>query len=215
MTSIGLLPASGKASRLNGVPKFLLPINKGTLLTWHIEQMLEVCDEVRVSTRKAWLPLLQELTLPSEVQVYEIEASTFSNALHQMSGNEKMFIGMPDTYIQKSKENFYKKLLDSNGDIVFAGFNCPQHLIGSVGQFTLDNNHNILDIKDKVLDCNYPYMWGGLLLNNATINKDLDNPSHQVLDWIAEGKSVKAVKCEGEYIDAGTFVGLNRLYSLE
>jgi molybdopterin-guanine dinucleotide biosynthesis protein A len=52
MSTIGILPASGKASRVGGIPKFCLPISdERSLLQWHVEQMLEVCDEVRVSTR--------------------------------------------------------------------------------------------------------------------------------------------------------------------
>ena len=52
MSTIGVLPASGKASRIGGIPKFCLPISdERSLLQWHVEQMLEVCDEVRVSTR--------------------------------------------------------------------------------------------------------------------------------------------------------------------
>jgi molybdopterin-guanine dinucleotide biosynthesis protein A len=47
MRTIGVLPASGKASRIGGIPKFCLPISdERSLLQWHVEQMLEVCDEV-------------------------------------------------------------------------------------------------------------------------------------------------------------------------
>jgi hypothetical protein len=214
MTSIpkiGLLPASGSANRLNGIPKFLLPVPGGTLISRHIEQMLEVCDEVRVSTRKVWMPLLESMDLPDKVKVYEIEPSTFSDAVHQMSSDGRLLIGMPDTYI--SGENPYKLMLESDGDVVLAGFNCPEYLLGSVGQFLTDKYGNVFDLKDKEKGCTYPNMWGAMLLNTVQIDKALDNPSHQVMDWIAKGKSVKAVNCDGDYIDAGTFAGLKKLYS--
>ena len=56
-------------------------------------------------------------------------------------------------------------------------------------------------------------MWGAMLLNTVQIDGSLDNPSHQIMNWIREGKSVKAVNCNGSYIDAGTFEGLKALYA--
>ena len=51
MSTIGVLPASGKAARIGGIPKFCLPISaERSLLQWNVEQMLVVCVEVRVST---------------------------------------------------------------------------------------------------------------------------------------------------------------------
>jgi len=64
MSVIGVLPASGKASRIGGIPKFCLPISdERSLLQWHVEQMLEVCDEVRVSTRAEWVPIIQNMDM--------------------------------------------------------------------------------------------------------------------------------------------------------
>jgi hypothetical protein len=211
MPKIGLLPASGSASRLNGIPKFLLPIPGGTLLSRHTEQMLEVCDEVRISTRKAWMPLLHQIELPDQVKIYEIEPSTFSNAVHQMAGKGRLLIGMPDTYI--SSTNHYESMMQSEGDVVLAGFNCPGYLLGTVGQFQADEYGNVLDLKDKEEGCSYSSMWGAMLLNTVQIDGSLDNPSHQIMNWIREGKSVKAVNCNGSYIDAGTFAGLKALYA--
>ena len=213
MANVGLLPASGNAHRLNGIPKFLLPIGKGSLLTWHIEQMLEVCDEVRVSTSKLWMPILTKIKLPFEVTFYEIEPSTCSNALLVMSSNDSLVIGLPDTYVKGLSENMYKNLVDVNADVVVASFNCPSNLQGSVGQLLLDKKRNILDVKEKVKGCKYPDMWGAMVINNAVIDGSLEYPSHQIMDWIKEGKSVKTVDVKGTYIDAGTFAGLKQLYS--
>ena len=57
--TIGLLPASGSAKRLGGLPKFSLPVNEtSSLLEYHVNLMEEVCDEIRISTRLDWLPIL-------------------------------------------------------------------------------------------------------------------------------------------------------------
>ena len=63
-----MLPASGSASRLLGVPKFLLPVEDSkSLLQRHVEMMNEVCDEVRIATRERWRPLMEDLKLDAEI----------------------------------------------------------------------------------------------------------------------------------------------------
>ena len=118
---VGILPASGKATRIGGIPKFCLPVGPDlTLIQWHINQMNEVCDEVRVSTRSTWIPLLKEMKI--QASLIEIEPSTMSDAVYKMAKNgEELIIGMPDTYIHGSKSNI-------NGVI---GFRC-RHCVGNL-----------------------------------------------------------------------------------
>ncbi len=100
MATIGVLPASGKASRIGGIPKFCLPISdERSLLQWHVEQMLEVCDEVRVSTRPEWIPIIQNMDM--NIKLIVKEPSTMSDAIKFMIGdyNDTVLVGMPDTYI--------------------------------------------------------------------------------------------------------------------
>ena len=71
---IGLLPASGSASRINGLPKFALPYSSTkSLIHYHMELMLPVVDEIRVSTRESWEPLLKELGVNERAKIYKIE----------------------------------------------------------------------------------------------------------------------------------------------
>ena len=212
MPTIGILPASGKASRIGGIPKFCLPVSeKESILQWHVNQMLEVCDEVRVSTRAEWVPIIQNMNM--NVKLVVREPSTMSDAVKFMVGNynDTVLIGMPDTYI--SITNHYENMMKSDGDVVLAGFDCPDYLLGAVGQFQADQYGNVFDLKDNEKDCTYSKMWGAMLLNTVQIDGSLDNPSHQIMNCIREGKSVKAVNCNGSYIDAGTFEGLKALYA--
>ena len=102
---VGILPASGKATRISGIPKFCLPISSNqTLIEWHVSQMLEVCDEVRIATRSIWMPILAELKIKAEI--IELEPSTMSDAVYKLSKvNEELVIGMPDTYIFEPNSN--------------------------------------------------------------------------------------------------------------
>ena len=59
----GLIPASGAAARMRGIPKFLLPCDEDylTLLERHVSKMLEHCQMV-------WIPTRPELTI-NDLQV--------------------------------------------------------------------------------------------------------------------------------------------------
>jgi hypothetical protein len=212
---IGLLPASGSASRLGGIPKFCLPLTDNqNILEWHVEQMLKVCDTVKISTRSTWMPIVKQMNLPKEVMLYEIEPSTMSDALTKMMTNpqSKYIIGMPDTYMPDSNGDFYKQLAKSDADVTLAVFDCHEDLMGRVGQVLFEKNGTVIDVKDKVKNCPYPYMWGAMALNNVYVNEELPHPGIQINEWINDGKDVKAVISKGRYLDIGTVSGLKLLY---
>jgi hypothetical protein len=215
---IGLLPASGSASRLGGIPKFCLPLtDTQNILQWHVEQMLKVCDIVKISTRKSWLPIVNQMELPPEAVVYEIEPSTMSDALVKMmvNPNSKYIIGMPDTYMPGSDGEFYKQLAESNADVTLAAFDCHQDLMGRVGQIKFDEFGKVIDALDKTAGCEYSYMWGAMSIQNIFIDEELPNPGVQIMDWVNQGNNVKAVIAKGKYLDIGTVNGLKMLYREE
>jgi hypothetical protein len=216
--AVGILPASGSASRLNGLPKFVLPISDSkSLLQWHVDLMTRACKYVTVSTRNRWIILVKDLMLNANIT--EREPSTMADAVLKMSlgVSDDIIIGMPDVYIHNSKSNFYKDLLLSDGDVVLATWDyVPETMRGKIGQVLADDNGNVLSVIDKDPSCDYPEMWGALLFRNGSIKKiDVEGGSvlNKVNDWIAEGVSVKRVKMSGEYIDAGTVQGLVQLYT--
>jgi hypothetical protein len=212
-STVGLLPASGNANRINNIPKFLLPIsNKESLIQWHVKQMLEVCDEVRICTQSIWVPVIKNMNM--KVKIITKETSTMSDAIKSMSNKEEtLVIGMPDTFIINSDENIYKKMLELNNDIVLGLWKCDKTLKGKVGQIKLKNNYAISS-KDKDLNCDYNYMWGTMILKNMFnyIDSKKDHPGKQIQDWIDMGFKVGAIKQNGTYIDTGTIDGIKQLY---
>jgi hypothetical protein len=216
--AIGILPASGSASRLNGIPKFILPVSEGkSLLQWHVDLMSRACRSVFISTRQRWKVLVDDLMI--NANIIQKEPSTMADAVLEITKDviDTVIIGMPDTYIHGAKSNFYSDLLTSDGDIVLATWDyVPQKMRGKIGQVLADDKGNVLSVVDKDPDCDYPEMWGALLFRNGSINK-IDPKGGSVLnkvnDWIAEGVSVKRVRMSGEYIDAGTVEGLVNLYT--
>ena len=216
MATIGVLPASGKASRIGGIPKFCLPISdERSLLQWHVEQMLELCDEVRISTRSEWVPIIQNMDMNVKIMVRE--PSTMSDAVKYMVGNynDTVLVGMPDTFILNSSSNIYKGLFQENtADLVLGIWECVESLKGRVGQVLVSNN-KVVDSEDKVDNCNYLDMWGTMLFQNNMIrfiDPKLDHPGKQLKEWISQGFNIKAVRPGGQYMDIGTLRGLKQLY---
>jgi len=156
MATIGVLPASGKASRIGGIPKFCLPISdERSLLQWHVEQMLDVCNEVRISTRSEWVPIIQNMDMNVKIMVRE--PSTMSDAVKYMVGdyNDTVLVGMPDTFILNAPGNIYKPLFkDNTADLVLGIWECGETLKGRVGQ-VLVSHDKVIDSEDKVDNCNY------------------------------------------------------------
>lgn len=216
MKTIGLIPASGKATRINGLPKFALPISDElSLLSWHVEKMIEVCDEVRVSTQDKWYPLIADLNLP--ITLIRKEPSTLSDAILRLAdhGQERMIFSMPDTFFTTPRANPYQGMFDRGGEIILGVFNCPNILRGKVGQVRVQDSL-VIDALDKVSNCEFEYMWGFMGFREGFINRidPLSNtPSTEILKWINVGCKVEAFQVDGEYIDVGSFEGVKRLYA--
>jgi len=214
MAIIGVLPASGKATRIGGIAKFALPISdNSSILKWHVEQMLEVCDEVRVSTRSAWVPIIQSMEINIKLMIKE--PSTMSDAVSFLAGGDSdtLLIGLPDTFMVGATSNIYKKMIESDGDVVLGTWECHQDIKGRVGQIDVIKN-KVVGSKDKVSDCDFPFMWGTMLLRNMSskIDSSLAHVGLQIQEWIDSGIDVRSVFPGGQYMDIGTLDGLKLLY---
>jgi hypothetical protein len=214
--TIGLIPASGKATRINGLPKFALPISDdSSLLRWHVEKMIEVCDEVRVSTQDKWYGLIADMNLP--ITIVRKEPSTLSDAILSLAdrGQERMIFSMPDTFFTTSRKNPYQGMFDRDGDIILGVFNCPKNLRGKVGQVQVKDSV-VINAVDKVSDCDFEYMWGFMGFREGFINRidPISNtPSTEIVNWIKVGNKVEAFQIDGDYIDVGSFEGVKQLYA--
>ena len=216
MPTTGLLPASGKASRILGLPKFAIPISDNeTLLSWHVTQLIEVCDRVIVSTRREWFPIIESMDLPVELVIRE--PSTLSETLGDLFAlvHGDVIFGMPDTAIIGNSLNPYANLLNSGGDITLGLFKCTDVLQGKVGQVRIENNV-VVDVQDKSSECTYPLMWGNILFreNFQDLNLGINTPSTEISRWIRDGVRVESAINDGQYVDVGTFWGLKYLMSL-
>ena len=218
MSIIGLLPASGKASRMNGLPKFALPcdIYNTSLIEKHVNQMSFYVDKIVVSTTSRWYELIKSFNL-KKTEIIIIEPSTMNDALITMSQKykaEKYIIGMPDTYFKG--ENPYVRLSEYIKDlpISVACWPMQDNLKGKVGQVQIVKNR-ILDIKEKVDNCEYEHLWGAVALDSKTISELNKFNMHIGIDIqymsVESPNSVHAFAVDGSYFDAGTIYGYRDL----
>jgi hypothetical protein len=200
---IGLLPASGHASRMRGLPKFLLPTITGeTLLEYHARLMHDLDIPVRVCTSQRWLPLVRDL-LDGSCELVHVAPSTMNRAVIDIAEDDNI-IGMPDTFFTDG--NPYAALHEA---ITIGLWRCPESLRGKVGQVDYDGN-SIRDIIDKNPDCDYAFMWGVLRLSRDAVtilNPEHAHPGIDLPRIITTHPYAVAVNA-GDYIDVGTPTGL-------
>ena len=219
MKKIGLLPASGRATRLKGIPKFCLPINEDeTLLEWHCRLLDDVCDEIRISTRSEWMPIVNELNLPNKVSILEIPPSTMPDAVSKLRGgnlDDLFIIGMPDTFIAEFTSSFYESLSTTKGNVGLALWPCTEQLRGKVGQIDLGQSGEFLDAKDKIIDCRYPFMWGGLAIKGVPIQSDFSNFTELLNIWRKSQFEFESFVVSGNYMDLGSYAGIELFYTMK
>jgi GTP:adenosylcobinamide-phosphate guanylyltransferase len=207
---IGLIPASGKASRFKGLPKFSLPcdVDNKPLIKRQVDQMSFYVDEIVVCTTSEWEQLIKSFKLNAEIMI--IEPSTMNDAVIKMANkydSENYIVAMADTYFYG--ENPYLKLSKYTKEnlITVACWKINDSIKGKVGQVELVKN-SITDIKDKDPNCDYEHMWGALGLNKEIINKLNKYNAHLGIDLefqiVDNFDKHYAFEIDGTYFDLGT-----------
>jgi GTP:adenosylcobinamide-phosphate guanylyltransferase len=83
---IGIIPAAGDAKRMNGVLKFFLPIpgkNK-TLIDWHIENQLKVCEKIIIATKPENAIMFKYLLKDPRICIFLVETKTASETIKKV-----------------------------------------------------------------------------------------------------------------------------------
>lgn len=176
---IGLLPCAGKAERIHGLPKYLLPVPGGYLLDWHVQSMKKAkCREVRLESNKDNLKLLHQFAPDAVVWVAEHDdtmAQTVLSAYEDMKvsdcEDETVIFGMPDTYWTDrngQSVNIYDLFVrfHSPADVVMMCCQVRHNQWKQGGMVTIDPhkpNGNVVKITDKPEQTETPWIWGALM----------------------------------------------------
>lgn len=205
------IPAAGLATRLGGIPKFLLPISdKKTLLGFHIDNLKKLKNnELSIGANKNFYKTLQDIY--DEISIKEVNSSSMVQTVTKLNlENKKLsLVIMPDTYFENYKivKEMKEKITTSNIDVVLGIWKIKQSQIGKLGQCVLDGDI-VKKIIDKDPNCKEEYFWG-LIMWKPSFNKfisDKDLHFGVSLNRAIENKlKIGYVASPDEYFDCGTF----------
>ena len=209
----GILPAAGLATRMRGLPKFLLPCDENytTLIERHITQMLGVCETVWIPTRPDQTILIESLGLSSDrVVIVPMTTQTMTHTIMRLcaiSGAERFMMAMPDTYFYG--EQPYEYLANSKSEMELACWAIREEQLGKLGQVLIQDLPEgvVLQSRDKDTECNWPHSWGAMAFNRGALayaNKDMPHTGYMIPKLLESGVKVRARVLEGNYFDCGT-----------
>tara|TARA_Y100000389_G_scaffold120279_1_gene117504 strand:- start:3197 stop:3895 length:699 start_codon:yes stop_codon:yes gene_type:complete len=213
-----LIPASGRATRLGGIPKFLLPVPKeDNLLSHHLSISQNNIDisEVRISTNTSFSKILYNMNLEesfdklSKVDTYN--TNTMNETLLNMRNfnSEMHLVTMPDTYITDQKLiKEMIKLFKNNDELdgVIGLWNILEKQREKTGQCLVEKNL-VTDVVDKNKNIKYDYLWGVVLFNNKLwefIKKEEQHIGYSLGPAIKNDLKFGCVVAGGRYFDCGT-----------
>lgn len=205
-----IIPAAGLATRMRGIPKFLLPCDSTytTLIEEHINALLKNCETVWIPTRPELVLLLDSLGLAKDrVIILPMSTQNMTQTVGkvlQITKAENFHLIMPDTFFYGEKPY---ETLSPNPDLVdLACWKIREDQKGKLGQ-VLIQGEVVLDMKDKDINCAYEHSWGALAFNRKLLNyADPSDPhiGYAVRNALNSGESVSARIMRGKYFDCGT-----------
>lgn len=209
---IGILPCAGEASRIHGLPKYLLPVPGGYLLDWHVKGMLAAgCGNVYVGARPGNVELLADYTRPA-VQLYLAHNhATMTQTVQSMPiipRIEDTVFGMPDTYwLAPNVYPMLVELLNNGADVAVAAFWLRDGQYKRMGCVRLEEN-KVVEVVDKPNIWPQRYGWGALAWTPKFwdfMQPDDPHVGYALPRAIEAGLDVRAVRfLGGLYYDCGT-----------
>lgn len=208
------IPMCGTASRIGGIPKFLLPIsNVKSLLLLTLEKVYNQKHNIFISTLPMYSELVYNYTIDYKPNIITLKTETMSETIKKydfMANNYNIYnvMVMPDTYISdKIPFDTIKNYMDNDTDIVLCLWKITPIQKGKLGQCLLDENNNVINVVDKDPNCEYEYAWGILSWNHKYWSFIDNKKSHIGLslnDAIKNNLKVKGIIMNGTYNDCGT-----------
>tara|TARA_A200000113_G_scaffold224049_1_gene241021 strand:- start:735 stop:1406 length:672 start_codon:yes stop_codon:yes gene_type:complete len=207
----GILPAAGLASRMRGIPKFLLPTNKDyiSLLEVHISNLSNICEKIYLPTRPELAPIIKSLDFNfRNTEIPEMVTSTMCETVNNtlsISESDNFILIMPDTFFLGEQPY---EILDSTTDFCnLACWKIRDEQRGKLGEVMFDKNNVVLEMVDKKPDNGFEYAWGALTFNRKLkqyINNQDPHIGYAVKESVNKGEKVSVSPIEGNYFDCGT-----------
>jgi len=211
MTVTGLIPCAGQATRMDYLPKFLLPVAEGHLLGVLTNRMRSAgAASVWVGANKqnaAFIkPYAENIALKGTLDTKTMCETVL--VARDYCGDDTVLLGLADTYWTTPDvyELLAQRVTQFGADVAVALWHIRPDQRGKLGVCAVHND-SIYDVVDKDENCLYEMCWGAMAWSSRFW--DHIKPEHTHLGFalqsaIKAGLRVKAVQCMGSYYDAGT-----------
>ncbi len=227
-TVSAIIPLGGTASRIMGIPKFLLPCGPQTTL---LDRTLQHLPNTRIiaGTSLTNTPLILGYPFNKFVTVHtntmtqticqclqsecdsKSECDSDSKSECEQEHFDATIMLMPDTYMELTNEIELLKESLYTCDVAAIVFKVNDYQKGKVGQCALKKDTEslrIIDVKDKCPDCDYEHFWGILAWNNYmndAIDPEWPTIGNLIEFCIKHNLRVAAIESPGKYYDCGTY----------
>lgn len=219
-----IFPICGYASRIGGIPKFLLPLPyNNTLLKNHINN-IDKKNCIIITTPEYAIYLYDYLNNNFNGNKFQIiinKTKTMSETILTLKYEKNKIYSMimPDTYYKEKNilENMFQVYNNYNCDIVLGIFKIRENQKGKLGQVLFDEYDNLIDVIDKDKHCIYEWAWGTIMWNNTFIqyiDKELSHIGYGLMPALKNNLSIKVYKSNDYYYDCGTFEEYKELLNI-
>jgi hypothetical protein len=198
------------ATRLGGLPKFLLPAEPGlSMLARHVASVPDDVD-VAVPTTPELEPLVHRL-LGNRAQIIPVQTETMAETVSLVLANsaaESIAIGLPDT-LTFPRVTYSAMLVSlSDAEVSVAAFRTREDQVGKLGALILDGDR-VTDVIDKQPTHRSAYHWGAVAFRRDVLEAHLDIAAPHVGYALSaacqHGRDVQVVQFGDKYFDCGTF----------
>ena len=210
-----IIPAAGLATRMRGLPKFLLPCdaNYTTLIEKQVFGLLPHVDLITIALRHDFIHLLDSLELPSaKVRILSIGESKSMTQTVQIaaadSSADQFVVVMPDTYFYGDEpfEALSKDL--GSTSMRLAVWKIRDEQKGKLGQVDFDQKlHLVVSSRDKDIECDFDWSWGAMTFKRHVLDlsdADMPHTGYLIGALLESGKRVEGFEVLGDYYDCGT-----------
>lgn len=214
---IGLIPAAGTASRIHGLPKYLLPVGDSYLLKILIDRM-SIFGEYTVwvvanPANRSNIDVYCAGAYPHTAETWDTMTQTVLSA-RSIALESNVLFGMPDTYFEDA--NAFTKLaaaLDNGADVAVGLFwarpEQRQHvgMCGVEAHNAIAPNLKVVSVIDKSQTTDMFHLWGCLAWTPTFwqfLKPEYLHVGYALQPAIDAGLDVRGVLMDGQYWDCGT-----------
>lgn len=201
---IGIIPAAGRAERMGGIPKYLLPTPEGSLIDVLSFKIGSVIPKIVILTTQTGRDLLWNRQGVRVVNTQTMSETVLCVHDHSVS----TFLGLPDTYFEeKYAFEQLKNALEKGADVAVGVFETRPEQRSKLGM-CLIHEDRVSAVIDKPEETTLTYAWGVLAWKPEFwqfIKASDPHVGYALPRAIGVGMDVRAVPMRGQYFDCGDY----------